>query len=87
MLQMERQNEMIKARRKSKRRARFEESANVARQLLEEAEANKASHTQAHQQVKNQQEDLVCLINMVCFVKSIPMHYFKIARHTQSTIV
>jgi len=59
MLQMEKQNEMIKARRKSRRKARFEESANVAKQLLEEAEANKASHTQAHQETKNKQEDLM----------------------------
>lgn len=60
---MEKQNEMIKARRKSRRKARFEESANVAKQLLEEAEANKASHTQAHQETKNKQEDLVCVLS------------------------
>ena len=57
---MDKQNEMMMARRKSKRQAKFEDSADVAKKLLAEAEANDLSHKTAHEQEKNKQGDMVC---------------------------
>ncbi|KAF6016774.1 hypothetical protein EB796_024907 [Bugula neritina] len=57
--QMKKQNEMMMARRKAHRQARFEDTTNFARQLLEESEANKALHATAEQEDKDNQGDLM----------------------------
>lgn len=58
-MQMEKQNEMMLARRRSKKQARFEDGMSIAKRLLEEAEANDTSHKTAHEQEKDNQSDLV----------------------------
>ena len=56
---MEKQNEMMMARRRSKKQAKFEDHSNIAKRLLEEAEANETSHKSAHQQEKDKQGNMV----------------------------
>jgi len=74
--QMKKQNEMMMARRKAHRQARFEDTSNFARQLLEESEANKVLHATAEQEDKDNQGDLV---SVMC-ITYIRVYYIHVVR-------
>lgn len=56
---MEKQNDMMLARRRNRKKARFEDSCSIAKRLLEESAANDTLHQTAHEEDKNKQGDMV----------------------------
>lgn len=57
--QMNKQNEMMMARRKSRKQARFDEEVNTARELIKMAAENSVNQQTAQDEEKNKQGDLV----------------------------
>lgn len=62
---MDKQNELIMARRRSRKQAKLENEYSMARQLLEEAEQHNRSHSAAIVETRSQQDDLVCTTTYV----------------------
>lgn len=57
---MDKQHELIMARRRSRKQAKLDSEYSMARQLLNEAEQQERSHSAALVESRSQQDDMVC---------------------------